>query len=161
MQCKFVVDDIDDAFYEAMQPAGLVLAITGAGGAFGHMIGQTGGGEALIQGIGIEPGITVVIMAFVLGFIMRIAQGSGTVASITAMTTIAGLGSFGAPGVLVAWAALSGGVSIGHLNDSGYWVVTKLAGLEVSGGLKTYTLGGAIICSITFPVTLLLTVFFV
>lgn len=155
------LDDIDDAFYEAMQPAGLVLAITGAGGAFGHMIGQTGGGEALIQGIGIEPGITVVIMAFVLGFIMRIAQGSGTVASITAMTTIAGLGSFGAPGVLVAWAALSGGVSIGHLNDSGYWVVTKLAGLEVSGGLKTYTLGGAIICSITFPVTLLLTVFFV
>lgn len=155
------LENIDDAFYEAMQPAGLVLAITGAGGAFGHVIGYVGAGEALIEGIGIQPGITVVIIAFVLGLIMRIAQGSGTVASITAMSTVAGIGVFGVPGVLVAWAALAGGISIGHLNDSGYWVVTKLAGLEVSGGLKTYTLGGAILAAITFPVALILSLFFI
>jgi GntP family gluconate:H+ symporter len=56
--------------------------------------------------------------------------------------------------VWLALAALSGGMSIGHVNDSGFWVVTKLSGFSLSGGLKIYTLGEFIVSSLVFIMAL-------
>lgn len=138
-------DDLSDALSDATRPAGLVLAITGAGGAFGYVIQQTEAASALVDLIGVTgDGLAIVFLAFFTGMIMRVAQGSGTVAGITAMTIVAGIETT-VTGSAIALAALSGGMSIGHINDSGFWVVTELAGLEVTGGLKTYTLGEAIL----------------
>lgn len=138
-------DDLSDTFSEAVRPAGIVLAITGAGGAFGYVIQQTEAASALVDLIGVSgDGVVIVVLAFVIGLIMRVAQGSGTVAGITAMTIVAGIQTT-VPGSALALASLSGGISVGHLNDSGFWVVTELAGLEVTGGLKTYTLSEAIL----------------
>lgn len=138
-------DDLSDTFSEAIRPAGLVLAITGAGGAFGFVIQETEAAEALVDLIGVSgDGIAIVLLAFLIGLVMRVAQGSGTVAGITAMTIMAGVETT-VTGSAIALASLSGGMSIGHINDSGFWVVTELSGLEVTGGLKTYTLGEAIL----------------
>lgn len=138
-------DELSDTLSEATKPAGLVLAITGAGGAFGYVIQQTEAASALVDLIGINGGgVAIVLLAFLIGMVMRIAQGSGTVAGITAMTIVAGIETSVA-GSAIALAALSGGMSIGHINDSGFWVVTELTGLEVTGGLKTYTLGEAVL----------------
>ncbi|WP_152422117.1 GntP family permease [Natrialba asiatica] len=138
-------DELSDAFSEATRPAGLVLTITGAGGAFGFVIQETEAADALVDLIGVSgDGIVIVLLAFLIGLVMRVSQGSGTVAGITAMTIMAGVETSVA-GSAIALAALSGGMSIGHINDSGFWVVTELAGFEVTGGLKTYTLGEAIL----------------
>lgn len=75
---------------------------------------------------------------------MRVAQGSGTVAGITAMTIMAGVETT-VTGSTIALASLAGGMSIGHINNSGFWVVTELSSLEMTGGLKTYTLSEAIL----------------
>ena len=137
--------ELSDEFSDALRPTGIVLAITGAGGAFGFVIQETEAAEAMLGVIGATgDGITIVLIAYLLGLVMRVAQGSGTVAGITALTIIAGIETTVAP-VALAIASLAGGVSIGHINDSGFWVVTELSGLEVTGGLKTYTLGGAIV----------------
>ena len=57
--------------------------------------------------------------------------------------------------VWIAMAALSGGISIGHINDSGFWIVTKLSGFSVIGGLKIYTLGEFIISIIVLVFSIL------
>ncbi|MFC6907097.1 hypothetical protein [Halalkalicoccus tibetensis] len=143
-------ENLSDEFSEALRPAGIVLAITGAGGAFGFVIQETEAADAMLSLVGASgDGIMIVVIAYVLGLVMRVAQGSGTVAGITAMTIIAGVETTVAP-VALALSALAGGMSIGHINDSGFWVVTELAGLEVTGGLKTYTLGGAIVSIFAF-----------
>lgn len=138
-------EEVTEVFDETMDPIGLVLGITGAGGALGFVIQETGAGEALVDLVTVgEAGIAVIFLGYALGAIMRIAQGSGTVAGITAMGIMGGV-ELAVPGVSVALACLSGGVSIGHVNDSGFWIVTTLSGLQVTGGFKTYTLGGFII----------------
>lgn len=143
-------EELSDTLSEATRPAGLVLAITGAGGAFGYVIQETEAAMALVDAIGVSAdGLVIVFLAFFIGMVMRVAQGSGTVAGITAMTIVAGIET-SVTGSAIALAALSGGMSIGHINDSGFWVVTELAGLNVTGGLKTYTLGEAILSAFGF-----------
>lgn len=135
---------IEGSAGEALKQAGVVLLITGAGGSFGTVIKATNIGTILVDKLGIDTGsvIAVLCLAFFIGFIFRVAQGSGTVAGLTAMTIMATIApTVGIHPVYIAMACLSGGNSVGHVNDSGFWVATNLSGLTVTGGLKTYTLG--------------------
>ena len=126
----------------ALNAAGVALAITGAGGSFGTIIAETNIGDALISTLNIGSGsvVGVLLFAYFIGFIFRVAQGSGTVAGITSMTIMATVApSVQVHPVWIAMACLAGGISIGHVNDSGFWVCTNLSGFTVTGGLKTYT----------------------
>jgi H+/gluconate symporter-like permease len=141
---------LEASVQKAMSSAGLVLLITGAGGSFGAVIQSTGIGNILAGNIGgsANSGLWAVLVTYGTAMVFRISQGSGTVASITTITIMAGAGLAQAAGIHPVWiamAALSGGISIGHINDSGFWIVTKLSGFSVVGGLKTYTLGEFII----------------
>ena len=105
-----------------------MLLITGAGGAFGAVIQATNIGEVLIAGLteGQSSTMLILCLTFGIGVLFRVAQGSGTVASITAMTIMASVApSAGCHPVYIALAALAGGNFIGHVNDSGFWVVTN------------------------------------
>lgn len=128
---------------EALQQAGVVLLITGAGGSFGAIISATNIGNALVGTLNISSGsvLKVLFLSYAIGCIFRIAQGSGTVAGITAMTIMATIApSVAIHPVYIALSALAGGISVGHVNDSGFWIVSNMAGFNVKGGLKTYTL---------------------
>lgn len=147
-------DKVEASSNEALKQAGVVLLITGAGGSFGAIISATDIGNALVNtlSIGSGSGIKVLLLAYAIGCIFRIAQGSGTVAGITAMTIMATVApSVAIHPVYIALAALAGGISVGHVNDSGFWVVSNLAGFNVKGGLKTYTLA-QIIMSISIMI---------
>lgn len=143
---------------KSLGTAGVALAITGAGGSFGAVIAATNIGQALLDTLHINPSnvIMMCLFAYFIGFIFRVAQGSGTVAGITAMTIMATM-SAGVPvhPVYLAMAALAGGISIGHVNDSGFWVCTNLSGFTVTGGLKTYTLPIFIVSVFTLICTLI------
>lgn len=145
---------------KAMSSAGLVLLITGAGGAFGSVIQSTGIGDVLAGGIGHSSNsrLWALLITYATGMIFRISQGSGTVASITTMTIMAGAHLAEAVSIHPVWialAALSGGISIGHINDSGFWVTVNLSGFTVTGGLKIYTLGIFFVSAIVLVLTVL------
>lgn len=134
---------VENSANEALKQAGVVLLITGAGGSFGAVIAATDIGNALVSTLNINSGsvLKILFLAYFIGCIFRIAQGSGTVAGITAMTIMATIApSVSIHPVYIALAALAGGISVGHVNDSGFWVVSNLSGFNVKGGLKTYTL---------------------
>ena len=138
----------DDSATEALKSSGIVLLITGAGGSFGAVISATGMADKLsgmIQGSSSSPLIAMLI-AFLIAAVLRVALGSGTVASITAMNIVATVpAAIGMHPVWMAIACLAGSLSCGHVNDSGFWVSANLAGYTVTGGLKSYTLGSAIV----------------
>ena len=142
---------------KSLGTAGVALAITGAGGSFGAVIAATNIGQALLDTLHINPGnvIMMCLFAYFIGFIFRVAQGSGTVAGITAMTIMATMSNVPVHPVYLAMAALAGGISIGHVNDSGFWVCTNLSGFTVTGGLKTYTLPIFIVSGFTLICTLI------
>lgn len=145
---------VENSANEALKQAGVVLLITGAGGSFGSIIAATDIGNALVTALNINSGsvVKVLFLAYLIGCIFRIAQGSGTVAGITAMTIMASVApSVAVNPVYIAIAALAGGISVGHVNDSGFWVVSNMSGFTVTGGLKTYTLA-QIIMSVSIMV---------
>ena len=151
-------DKVEASAGEALKQAGIVLLITGAGGSFGSIISATDIGNALVTTLSINSGsiIKVLFLAYFIGCIFRIAQGSGTVAGITAMTIMATIApNVSIHPVYIALAALAGGISVGHVNDSGFWVVSNLSGFTVTGGLKTYTVA-QIIMSISIMILTLL-----
>jgi len=152
--------DIASSVQKAMSAAGLVLLITGAGGAFGFVIQSTGIGNVLVGKIGDSPNsyLWALLITYFTGMIFRVSQGSGTVAAITTMTIMASAHlaeTANLHPVWIALAALAGGISIGHINDSGFWVTVNLSGFSVTGGLKIYTLGIFIISVIVLALTLL------
>lgn len=148
----------EESANEALKQAGIVLLITGAGGSFGAVIAATDIGNALVTALSINSGsvVKVLLLAYLIGCIFRFAQGSGTVAGITAMTIMATVApSVAIHPVYIALAALAGGISIGHVNDSGFWVVSNLSGFTVTGGLKTYTVAQIIMSVSIMALTLL------
>ncbi len=146
----------DHSANTAMKDSGCVLLVTGAGGSFGAIISATGFADALKGAIGtmnVSP-LLIVLIAYGVAVIFRVSLGSGTVASITTMTIMANIiGGMSITPVWVAIACLAGGMSIGHVNDSAFWVVTNMSGYSVKGGFKSYTIGAfmvsimALICA--------------
>ena len=109
--------EMEQSVQKAMASAGLVLLITGAGGAFGAVIQSTGIGDLLAEGIGnsANSALWAVLLTYGVAMVFRVSQGSGTVAAITTMTLMAGAGMAEAAGIHPVWiamAALSGGISI-------------------------------------------------
>ncbi len=148
---------LNESVSKSLKQAGVVLLITGAGGAFGAVIQATNIGEVLIAGLteGQSSTMLILCLTFGIGVLFRVAQGSGTVASITAMTIMASVApSAGCHPVYIALAALAGGNFIGHVNDSGFWVVTNLSGASVTGGLKTYTWNTITLAGMAFILSL-------
>ena len=135
--------EMETSSNEAVQSAGVVLLITGAGGSFGAMIQAVGIDQVIVELVSSLGGshLVVLLACWLVGAAFRLAVGSGTVASITTMTIMASVApTIGVHPVWVAIACLGGALSLGHINDSGFWVTAKIPGFTVSGGLKTYTL---------------------
>ena len=135
----------------AILSAGVIILITSAGGAFGRMLARTGISEVLGQSAGADSlgsqGMFFILMAWGISVVMKIAQGSGTVAMITASSIMAAVlqGKTLDCHVIYIFAAIGfGSVVISWMNDSGFWVVCKMGGLTEKETLSTWTL--ALLC---------------
>lgn len=120
-----------------------VVLVTGAGGMFGGVLRASGIGGALADALA-SIGIPLIFAGFLIAAAIRIAQGSATVA----LTTTAGLmapiiaattGITELDKVAMVLAIASGSVVCSHFNDSGYWLVKGLFGLDEKTTLKTWT----------------------
>ncbi|MGB3258234.1 MAG: GntP family permease [Ornithinimicrobium sp.] len=126
-------------FADAAASAGLILLITGAGGALGQVLRDSGVGDALAEAVAATslPGFLV---PFVIATFVRVAQGSGTVAMVTAGSVTAPLvGSLGIDPVVAVIACTSGSMVFSYFNDSYFWVVTRFTGLEGTAALKGWS----------------------
>ena len=126
---------------DALMSGGVIILITSAGSAFGVTLRQTGITEAL-QGALPDSHLLLLVMAFGITTIMRTAQGSATVAMITAVGIIGpliqGIDLVYHP-VYVALAIGCGSKPITWMNDSGFWIVGRLTGMTEVETLKTVT----------------------
>ncbi|SKC86114.1 GntP family permease [Maledivibacter halophilus] len=149
----------EKAIGKALGNSGVVLLITGAGGALGNVLKTVGVGDILASGIA-KYSIPAILFVWLTAALLKFAQGSGTVAMITAASLIApAASSLGVNPVLLALAAFSGTLMAAHVNDSGFWITAKIAGLTTSGGLKTYTLVCAIEAVISLVFIYILSIF--
>ncbi len=144
-------DATERAIGKALGNSGIVLLITGAGGALGSVLKGVGVGDVLASGIS-QYSIPAILFVWLTAALLKFAQGSGTVAMITAASLIApAAATLGVNPVLLALAAFSGSLMAAHVNDSGFWITAKIAGLTTSGGLKTYSL----VCAIEAIISLI------
>ncbi|MFV9668322.1 GntP family transporter [Pantoea sp. ARC607] len=124
----------------AISTAAGVILVSGAGGAFGKVLVESGVGKALAGSLQTIH-LPLIPAAFILSLALRASQGSATVAIVTTCgllsTAVTGLGEMQL--VLVALSACFGALGLSHVNDSGFWVVTRYLGLSVADGLRSWT----------------------
>lgn len=133
---------------QALSGTSDILLITGAGGIFGKVLQESGLGSSIGQIMGNWP--LGIWLPFLLATMIKTAQGSSTIAIITTASIIAplmpSLGLTTDTAIALTVVAIgAGSVMISHVNDSYFWVVTKLTGLSVAEGYKTHSLGSIIL----------------
>ncbi|KMM37230.1 GntP family permease [Guptibacillus hwajinpoensis] len=146
-------------YTDAVNSAGVILLITGAGGAFGAVINQSGIGDHLIQTMQ-NWSIPALLLAFIFSQILRASLGSTTVALVTTSSILGPLAlDLGVSPVLLGLAICAGGVGLSLPNDSGFWVVSRFGKLTVPETIKAWTIGGFIAGLSALGMVYLLSVF--
>lgn len=124
---------------DAAASAGLILLITGAGGGLGQVLRDSGVGDALAQAVA-ATALPAFLVPFIISTVVRLAQGSGTVAMITAASVTAPLiSSLGVNPLVAAMACVCGSMVFSYFNDSYFWVVTRFTGLSGVQALKGWS----------------------
>jgi gluconate transporter len=125
---------------ESLAPIGSLLAIMGGGGAFKQVIVDSGVGPYAGQLLA-SSAISPILVAYVVATALRVAQGSATVAIITAAGIVAPLVKDipGQSAELIVLALCAGGTILSHVNDAGFWLVNQYMGMTVPETLRTWT----------------------
>ena len=125
-----------------LETAGMIILITSAGGAFGLMLRNAGVGEA-IQAVVAGKDISLILLSYLVSGIIRIAQGSATVAMLTTaamMQPMLETAALPYHPVYIFAAIGFGSMVLSWMNDSGFWVVGKLSGFTEKETLQSWTI---------------------
>jgi gluconate transporter len=146
----------------ALMSAGIIVLITAAGGAFGAMLRAAQIGPAIQGLVGYESGgsdLPLLFLAFFVSSLLKFAQGSSTVAMITTAGMMAAMvdpASLSFNPVYLALAIGSGSLVGSWMNDSGFWIYTRMGGLTEVESLRTWTVLLALLGSTAMLVNVLL-----
>ncbi len=152
-----MVENIVDS---ALGPVCSIILITGAGGMFGGVLRASGIGDSIADSLS-ALGLPVIVAGFVIAAIVRVAQGSATVALTTAAAlmqpVVVGNPDFSSLQVVAIVLALAAGsVFASHVNDSGFWLVSRFFGMDTKTTLKTWTVAQALLGIVGFAFSLAL-----
>ncbi|RPE41122.1 GntP family gluconate:H+ symporter [Streptomyces sp. Ag109_O5-1] len=146
----------------SLKPVGNILLVVGAGGIFGAVLKASGVAQALsdtFNGVGLP----VIVLAYLISVVLRVAQGSATVAIVTTAGIVAPLLTEGhhsqAFVALVIMAISAGSIFASHVNDGGFWMVAKYFGISERDTLKTWTVLETVLSVVGFAVAAVLSVF--
>ncbi len=160
---KMPKQTILDLSTKALGPAGIIILVTGAGGVLKQILVDSGIGKMLAESLA-DSSIPIILLAWVLSALVRITQGSATVAMITAAGIISPLlssFSLDQPNIALIVIAIAAGATIlSHVNDSGFWIVSKYLGMNEKQTLQSWTVMETIIAVSGLIFTLLLSLFF-
>ncbi|MGB1449888.1 MAG: GntP family permease [Flavobacteriaceae bacterium] len=150
--------DLNQLANRSMAPAGLIILLTGAGGTFKQMLITTNAGKMLAE-VFIDQGVPILVFAFLAAVCIRLLQGSATVAMITAAGLTAPLmnDALNAPQKALLVLAIAAGASIlSHVNDSGFWLVSKYLGLNEKQTFQSWSIMTLLIALVGFTLICLL-----
>jgi GntP family gluconate:H+ symporter len=148
---------IPTAVSQALASAGVMVLIICAGGAFGHVVGDTGVAKVL-QGKLPEAKLAILPLAFLITAALRTAQGSAIVAMVTAIGVVAPAaagGSLGFHPVYLAMAIGCGSKPIPWMNDAGFWIIGQVSGMTEQETLKSVSVMMVIMGVVGLGVTVL------
>ena len=152
-------DELLKLSIKSFEPAGAIILLTGAGGAFKQILVDTRAGELLassLEGSYLHP----LLFAFIVAGLIRVLQGSATTAMIAAAgitSPIISQGNFsGAQVALFVMVIASGATIVSHVNDSGFWLVGQYLGLTEKQTLRSWTIMTTIIGIVGLITSLLL-----
>ncbi|MHC9161663.1 MULTISPECIES: GntT/GntP/DsdX family permease [Exiguobacterium] len=157
-------DEVQEIATKALEPAGIIILVTGAGGVFKQVLIDSGVGDVLGEMMAGSP-LPAIVLAFLIATVVRVAQGSATVSMVTAAGLITPLLEIqnitGAALGLIVIAIASGATVLSHVNDSGFWLVNRYFGLDVKDTLKSWTIMETIIGLTGFAVVFLISLFII
>ncbi|MET8683792.1 gluconate:H+ symporter [Streptomyces sp. NPDC004732] len=146
----------------SLKPVGNILLVVGAGGIFGAVL-KASGVAAAISDTFQDVGLPIIVLAYLLSLILRVAQGSATVAIVTTAGIVAPLLSEGdysqAFVALVIMAISAGSIFASHVNDGGFWMVAKYFGISERDTLKTWTVLESVLSVAGFAVAAVVSLF--
>ena len=145
----------------ALKPVGMILLVVGAGGFFGAVLQGTGVGTAVAKSL-TGAGLPLIALAYLISCGLRLAQGSATVAIIATAGIVGPLvtaGGFSQAHIALLVIAISAGSIIAsHVNDGGFWIVSRYFGIPVKETLQTWTVLETILSVVGFAVAAALSV---
>lgn len=143
---------------QALEPAGIVILVTGAGGVLKQVLVDSGVGTMLAHRLE-QAHLPLLVFAFASAAVLRVVQGSATVAMLTAGGLVAGafeLTRVSGPQRALLVIAIAAGATIGsHVNDSGFWLVNRYLGLSVADTVKTWTAMTTIVSLVSLVLVLI------
>lgn len=138
----FTATQLLDITTKSLAPAGTIILLTGAGGVFKQVLVNTGAGKMLAESL-TGMGLPVIVFAFIAAALIRILQGSATVAMITSAGLVAPLltsNSFTGIQLAALVSSIASGATImSHVNDSGFWLVKQYLGLTEKQTFRSWT----------------------
>ena len=134
-------DQITKCLETSLPPVAGIILIVAAGGGFKQVLVDTGIGTKLAEWA-TAANISVILLAWVLAVLIRLATGSATVATITASSLMLGLVEGMSTGEisLIVLAVGAGSVFFSHVNDAGFWLVKEYFGMSVGQTIKTWSI---------------------
>lgn len=143
---------------ESLAPTALVTLLVGAGGGFGRVLQDSGVSQAVV-GLALATHVSLLLLAWGLAVLMRLATGSATVAMTTAAAIVAPIAlqtAYPHP-ELLAVAAGAGSLIFSHVNDGGFWLVKEYFGMSVPQTIASWSVCETIISVTALLLTLLAT----
>jgi Gnt-I system low-affinity gluconate transporter len=147
--------EVQEIATKALEPAGIIILVTGAGGVFKQILIDSGVGE-VVGDMMAASALPPILLAFLIATFVRVAQGSATVAMVTAAGLVSPLiETMGLQGPVLGLIVISiaaGATIFSHVNDSGFWLVNRYFGLDVKDTLKSWTMMETLIALVGFGV---------
>lgn len=140
----YITRSVSDVMNDAADQIGLILLITGAGGAFGKVLQATGIADYIASSLS-QFSIPILVLCFLISQIIRCAQGSTTVALMTTASILSGtIAASSVSPILCAIAICAGGIGLSLPNDSGFWAISRFFKISVQDTIRGWTVGGFI-----------------
>lgn len=158
----YTMEELEKIMSKSLEPTGLILLVTACGGVLRYILDNSGIGMIIGQGVA-SANLPIVVVAFLIAALVRISVGSATVAMTMAAGIVAALPEVAtlAPVHLACvTAAVAGGATVcSHFNDSGFWLVRSLIGIDEKTTLKTWTVMETLVGVTGFLVALIISFF--
>lgn len=158
----YSMKELEKVMTKSLEPTGLILLVTACGGVLRYVLQYSGLGDVIGNAVA-SMNLPIVVLAFIIAVLVRISVGSATVAMTMAAGIVAAL-----PGIselsplylACTTAAVAGGSTVcSHFNDSGFWLVRSLVGLDEKTTLKTWTIMETLVGVTGFLVALVISFF--
>ncbi|GAA0250780.1 GntP family permease [Cryptosporangium japonicum] len=152
------VAELSEVTAASLRPVGMILLVVGAGAFFGKVISSTGVGDALAGTLS-DAGLPIIVLAYLISCALRLAQGSATVALVTTGGIVAPLveneGYSPAQLATLVIAISAGSIIASHVNDGGFWIISRYFNMSVKQTLATWTVLETILSVVGFVMTLI------